>query len=263
MMKKIKVPLKKTYLSGKGLIRGLERMNKSIFPKGITLEKIIKNKLKNGKIRLLEIGCGEGTVLKELKQKFGANIELWGSNLLKSHGNLNMKGINIRIDDITHSKFKSSYFDVIVSQVTFPHIIRKDKALEETYRILKPNGAAFIEFDQKFNKNYFKEAEKMPEFFQILNKNLGNETISRFIIYKNGGLYSFFKLIKDLNKKGYKIRILKKTSEKTGTDYFCNLQMIKTLPKLKFPLSYNLEESQKLAQIPLGYGYVDVYNLKQ
>jgi ubiquinone/menaquinone biosynthesis C-methylase UbiE len=256
-MERIKVPAKKTYLGGKGLVRGLERMNKSIFPKGITVEKLIKSRLRKGKVRLLEIGCGQGVVLKELREKFGNELELYGSNLLESHGFAKGKGIRMVIDDIAKSKFRSNSFDIIVSQVSFPHIIRKDRALEEVYRILKPKGIAFIEFDQKLNRNFFKK--KMPELFRKLNKSLGKEALSRFIIYRNGKFYSLFRIFDELNKKGCKIKMLSGKS-KGETDYFYNLEITKTLPSLKLPLRYNLKESRRLARIPLGYGYVDVYD---
>lgn len=46
----------------------------------------------------------------------------------------------------TQTSFSDNFFDIALSLNTFEHIINLDKALEETYRVLKPGGILYSDF---------------------------------------------------------------------------------------------------------------------
>lgn len=117
--------------------------------------------------RVLEIGCGEGRVVMQLRKLFprielhGINLEPWpamqGSHSLPATAlrygifdSSELEGVllpSIHFYDAQQLAFASDYFDVIISQVTIPYVARKDRLLEEVWRTLKPGGTAFLHLD--------------------------------------------------------------------------------------------------------------------
>jgi len=117
--------------------------------------------------RVLEIGCGEGRVLMELRRAF-PDVELHGINrrpwtLMQGSQSLPDTAVYYRIYeprelpgvglptvhfcDAASLPFPADHFDVIVSQVAVPYVARKDQLLAEVWRTLKPGGAAFLHMD--------------------------------------------------------------------------------------------------------------------
>jgi ubiquinone/menaquinone biosynthesis C-methylase UbiE len=184
------------------LSRNLNQFNNK-FSKNI-LENEIRNKIKKNKIiRVLEIGCGEGRILMELKKLF-PKIKLYGINekkwpLMKGLKSLKktalyykifkkneLKNINLPIIHFYNAeklKFQDNFFDVIYSQVSFQYIRRKDLLLEEIWRVLKLGGKAYLHIDTL--------KKEIPDF-------LNSET-PRFLIYKNNKLISFETFLNNLN----------------------------------------------------------------
>ncbi len=117
--------------------------------------------------RVLELGCGEGRVLMELRRAF-PGVELHGINrrpwpvMLGSRSLLEtaafygifepreLPGVTlpaIHFCDAETLPFPSDHFDVIVSQVAVPYVARKDRLLAEVWRTLKPGSTAYLHMD--------------------------------------------------------------------------------------------------------------------
>lgn len=197
--------------------RSLLQFNEK-FGKGV-LEKNIEKALTNNKtVRVLEIGCGEGRILMELRKIFN-KIELYGINkkpwgAMKGSKSLkktalfykifnrnelkNIKLPKIFFYDASKLKFKSNYFNLIYSQVSVPYVKRKDRLLEEIWRVLKINGIALLHIDTKQN-NY-------PDF-------LKHET-PRFIIYRKEKQYPLKRLIKNACNNEFNISYSTYTQKK-------------------------------------------------
>ncbi len=160
-------------------------------------------------VRILEIGCGEGRILMELRKLF-PSIEIHGINkkpwpAMRGHKSLITTAINYEIFtkeearrvslpvphfyDATELRFPDRYFDVVISQVSIYQMKRKDLLLEEVWRVLKKGGKAFLHIDSMY--------EDYPDF-------ISQET-PRFIIYKNNRLHPLRRFIKELRAKGYDI----------------------------------------------------------
>ena len=179
-------------------------------------EGVIENALRkavassSGKpVRLLEIGCGEGRVLLELRKLF-PSVELHGINKKPWPA---MRGEESLIDtarrygifsadearrvawpilhfyDAARLRFPDRYFDVVISQVSIYQFERKDLLLEEVWRVLKSGAAAFLHLDSA--------CEGYPDF-------LGQET-PRFLLYRGNKPYPFKRWIQAIRKKGYDI----------------------------------------------------------
>lgn len=175
---------------------------------GGVIEKTLRKALRSREpVRLLEIGCGEGRVLMELRKLF-PSVELHGINkkpwpAMRGPKSLIATAINygiftkqeamrvslpaLHFYDATELRFPDGYFDVVISQVSIYQMKRKDLLLEEIWRVLKKGGKAFLHIDSMY--------EDYPDF-------ISQET-PRFIIYKNNRLHPLSRFIKELKDKGY------------------------------------------------------------
>jgi SAM-dependent methyltransferase len=118
-------------------------------------------------VRVLELGCGYGSVLLELRHRYGARVELCGINRQHADGNpdiLLRNGIergliapdsptdslpSITYADVAHGlPFGDDAFDVVYSQVAWLYFANKVAVLREVGRVLRPDGIAKIDADE-------------------------------------------------------------------------------------------------------------------
>ncbi len=228
------------------------------------VEKIIRRALKReNAVRVLEIGCGEGRVLMELRKIF-PDIELYGINkskwpamqgqksllktgvyyeIFKPSEITKMKLPKIYFYDAEKLRFKSNFFDLVISQAAIPYFKRKDHILEEVWRVLKSGGKAYLHMDT-YRNDY-------PDFLQ-------NDT-SRFFIYKKGKLMKFNTLIANMRKKRFEIRAFsefqKSVKRKSGLKTYVIMNK-NTNRKLQLGLSYDdLSSFDLRTLITEKYGY--------
>ena len=177
---------------------------------GGVIEKTLRKAMTSREpVRLLEIGCGEGRVLMELRKLF-PSVELHGINkkpwpAMRGPKSLIATAMNygiftkeearrvslpvLHFYDATELRFPDGYFDVVISQVSIYQMKRKDLLLQEVWRVLKKGGKAFLHIDSMY--------EDYPDFI--------NQETPRFIIYKNNRLHPLRRFIKELRDKGYDI----------------------------------------------------------
>lgn len=121
------------------------------------LEDMIRNRLKRQpRVRLLDIGCGEGRALKELAEKLGAEqkkVDLIGIDL---HITSETKPVTWIEQDI--ATYVAKPFDIITSVLCFGYVPDKLRVIEHVYNnLLAPNGdfrfffkaASSIKLDKK------------------------------------------------------------------------------------------------------------------
>jgi ubiquinone/menaquinone biosynthesis C-methylase UbiE len=99
--------------------------------------------------RILEIGCGNGSLLKFIavnsNPKYITGIDL---KLSEWWGVGESSGTNweVRDGNAEELSFADESFDVVISFSTFEHIHDIEKALREIKRVLKPSGRFYTEF---------------------------------------------------------------------------------------------------------------------
>ena len=113
----------------------------------VVKRKIVNDNLpKNSKgLRILDVGCGTGIVLHDLKSKgydtYGLDIMPAALKFCKDRGLKNLfKG------SVTKMPFKSDFFDVVTClDVLYHKQIKDDKgAMREIYRVLKPDSLLIL-----------------------------------------------------------------------------------------------------------------------
>lgn len=142
-----------------GRSRGLEKADSRLG--GALGEAISALLAREGRLTILEVGCGYGRVLLELRASQGERIELHGINIEPGYNEellrkfaidqgLEVPGMpfpTIHIHDADRGiPFPDDTFDLILSVATFHSIRDKLRFLTEVSRALKPDGIGLIEF---------------------------------------------------------------------------------------------------------------------
>ena len=119
-------------------------------------------------VRVLELGCGFGTVLLELRQRYGSKVVLQGMNRRSRDGDpdtLLRNGIErgliapdetltdplptVAFGDVADGlPFPDGSFDIVYSQVAWLYFANKIGVLREVIRVLRDDGLAKIDADE-------------------------------------------------------------------------------------------------------------------
>ena len=119
--------------------------SKNIFKKLIA-KLLVRNFLvvipKERKGRLLDIGCGSGEFLYQMKN-FGWDVS--GVEINQASANLgNKRGLNIFCGELGEADFPDNFFDAVVLSQTLEHVYSPGSYLGKIYRLLKEGGLLII-----------------------------------------------------------------------------------------------------------------------
>src|SRR3989344_7980635 len=126
--------------------------------------------LKNKSGKILDLGCGSGRNFVKLKGIYdGENSCIYGvdfsQNMLDyARAHANKKGFNVKLKkaEAFDLPFKENSFDAAIFAAVLHCITdagKREKALKELFRVLKPNAEAWISVWDK-NQERFKNKEK-------------------------------------------------------------------------------------------------------
>lgn len=113
--------------------------------------------------RVLDLGCGDGTLLlnlKNRKQVTGVGIEIDAAKFNQCIS----KGISVLEQDLDKGlgNFADKSFDVVVMSQTLQAMDRPDLVLEETLRIGKESIVAFPNFGHWYSRLHLSMKGRMP-----------------------------------------------------------------------------------------------------
>ena len=95
--------------------------------------KCILENISKDTLNLLDVGCGNGFFLRQVKKKF-PELELFGSDIMDKGES---KEYNFILSQIEHLPFEDKSIDVVTCSHTLEHIINPEKAIAELKRIAR------------------------------------------------------------------------------------------------------------------------------
>lgn len=105
--------------------------------------------------RILEIGCGIGTVVHELS---GRGYEITGIDISGeaiAYGRKKYGDIHLEVQAAETLPYDDESFDVVLSFDLFEHIARIDEHVSEAARVLRPGGHYLFQTPNKFSNAVF------------------------------------------------------------------------------------------------------------
>jgi SAM-dependent methyltransferase len=156
-----------------------------ILKKIITNEKFLANLLvTNQKQIVLDFGAGQGFLMKEIRSRGIACIGCDLEEKYKINSIQVAEGLEVGKDLIINSKsllpFKDENFDFIVSNQVIEHVFNLQDISNELFRVLKPNGSAYLLFP---TKEIFFEPHILVPFFHKFGYKANLSHFFRYIIY--------------------------------------------------------------------------------
>lgn len=101
-------------------------------------------------IRVLEIGCGIGSVVNELRQKgcqvVGTDISIEAI----TYGREKYPGLDLQVQPAEALDFEEGSFDMVLSFDLFEHIVESDAHLAEVARVLPMEGHYLLQTPNKY-----------------------------------------------------------------------------------------------------------------
>lgn len=168
--------------------------------------------------KVLEIGTGLGLDLKQYAQN-GADcygIDLTEGTINKTRetlGHFNLKA-DLQVMDAEELKFEDNTFDLVYSFGVLHHIPHTQVAIDEIYRVLKPNGKAIIMLYSKSWQHYvlrvgywgilrgmIKQLGGIQELTNYFSEAYGNCPLTK--LYHKKDLKIMFDKFKDIEIKHY------------------------------------------------------------
>ncbi len=138
------------------------------------VENILSLLRKDPKANVVDIGCGDGKLTMQFKEKIHSR-KMTGVDGLRDR----LKAAKQRgIDEIILANLEKkwplprNYFDVMISNQVIEHIIDIDHFIEETYRVLKPSGYCVI------------STENLSSWHNIISLMLGFQDFSHHLLRK-------------------------------------------------------------------------------
>ncbi len=101
--------------------------------------------------RILEIGCGIGTVVAELARQ---GYEAMGTDISQvaiEYGLAKYSNVRLEVQPAEELPYPDGTFDVVLSFDLFEHIARIDRHVGEVQRVLKPGGHYLFETPNKLS----------------------------------------------------------------------------------------------------------------
>jgi SAM-dependent methyltransferase len=100
---------------------------------------------------VLDFGCGGGTVVRMLRalgyEAYGADIRWPGADYGDlERSDLGREGVLRLYDEGSRLPFEDGFFDLVLSDMVFEHVVPIEASLAELERVLKPGGMGYHHF---------------------------------------------------------------------------------------------------------------------
>lgn len=93
--------------------------------------------------RILDLGCGFGTIRRYIKKGFYTGIDISYSRILNASLKIDRSTVFLNADGL-HLPFKDSSFEKVISVYNLEHIQKLEEVLAEVKRLMTPNGQFIV-----------------------------------------------------------------------------------------------------------------------
>jgi ubiquinone/menaquinone biosynthesis C-methylase UbiE len=138
-----------------GWRKGLQAGKEQLGNLQTNLEFLAETNLLKPNDKLLEIGCGIGSVVSELS---GQGYDITGTDISReaiTYGLEKYGGIKLQVQPAETLRFDDETFDIVLSFDLFEHIPRVDRHMSEVYRVLRRGGFYLFQTPNKFSNIVF------------------------------------------------------------------------------------------------------------
>jgi len=150
----------------------------------------------NGGDRILDIGCGDGSIFHYIKDKFR---RLYGAEIAEEAAcSARKQGITTFLMDLNQSlSYKDNTFDAVSCMEVVEHLLDPCLLLSEIYRVLRPDGQLVLTTP---NIRYFRT------LYTLIFKGIFPHTTTDTFVWGGGHLHYFTRrdINTLLNKAGFK-----------------------------------------------------------
>jgi ubiquinone/menaquinone biosynthesis C-methylase UbiE len=105
--------------------------------------------------RILEIGCGIGSIVAELSPQGYDITGIDISDRAIEYGRQKYGDIKLQVQPAEELRFEDRTFDIVMSFDLFEHIARVDRHISEVRRVLKENGFYLLQTPNKYSNAVF------------------------------------------------------------------------------------------------------------
>lgn len=119
-------------------------------------------KFKDKTFRILDVGCGTGASVIDMKKMFGRSVEVYGIDVVRLQVELAKEKIKkygvwaeFSCYEGIWTEFELGYFDAIYTSDVLGHVESVDKWLKELNRILKPGGVLAMFSESKLGRHAY------------------------------------------------------------------------------------------------------------
>ena len=208
--------------------RGLEYFE-TLFPPGLVATTI--ERAESDPVRVVEVGCGEGKLLLDILKRFptveahGINKRPWPAmtgpqsyretarryEVFDEADFENIRWPTVKFYDAEELRFEDATVDLVASQIAIPYVERKDRLLEEVWRVLRPGGRALLNVDSR--------GDGEPDFLSVRSP--------RFVVRRPTGNISLLTLLEERRASGFDVRVEETEPDPRGGRVRVNVRMEK------------------------------------
>ncbi|MBT3419243.1 MAG: class I SAM-dependent methyltransferase [Candidatus Magasanikbacteria bacterium] len=112
--------------------------------------------------RILDVGCGTGATIVDLKKLFGRGVEVHGLDVVRLQLDIAKKKIKqygvwpqVKWYDGVNMPYQKEYFDVVYASDVLGHVEDVSSWLAEIHRVLIPGGLSLMFSESKLGKHAF------------------------------------------------------------------------------------------------------------
>jgi len=155
---------------------------------------------------LLDIGCGDGSFLRYLNEH--TMFDVMGTEINEQYVDLIKQeyGIAVKFGDLNQLNLPGDHFDVITMWDILEHVSNPKQMLEETKRVLKPDGILLLRvpngdsLDYKIFGKYWAGIDAPRHFFILTRASISNllEATDFSIITSRNDIGSYLNFINSL-----------------------------------------------------------------